>query len=270
MNTLIASTSKAGCRASFAARISIGLLLACASTLACAQTPDPKAILSAMSQYVAAQETIEVAFDSDIEVITSDMEKLQFTSSGELKLHRPDKLYAHRVGGYADVELFFDGKTADIYGKHLNAYAQVEIPGTVDQLVAALRDGHGIAVPGADLLLSNSYEVLVADVLEAKYMGRGVIGGVECEHLAFRNFDTDWQLWVEVGAKPIPRKLVITSKTVNGAPQYTLRVTRWKSGHPLASGDFTFKVPAGATVLAPDALIDLDELPQGAPSGGGK
>lgn len=47
---------------------------------------------------------------------------------------------------------------------------------------------------------------------------------------AFRNFDTDWQLWVEVGEKPIPRKLVITSKTLNSAPQYTLRVKSWKTG----------------------------------------
>ena len=66
--------------------------------------------------------------------------------------------------------------------------------------------------------------------MEAKHIGRGVIDGVECEHLAFRNFDTDWQLWVEVGDKPIPRKMVITSKTMNNAPQYTLRVKSWKTG----------------------------------------
>ena len=45
--------------------------------------------------------------------------------------------------------------------------------GTVDQLIGALRSGHGVALPGADLLLSNSYEVLIADVLESKYMGVG-------------------------------------------------------------------------------------------------
>jgi hypothetical protein len=79
--------------------------------------------------------------------------------------------------------------------------------------------GQGAALPGADLLLSNAYDVLMADVQEAKYIGRGVIDGVECEHLAFRNFDTDWQLWVEAGDSPIPRKMVITSKTLNSAPQ---------------------------------------------------
>jgi hypothetical protein len=232
------------------------------------QASDAKSILRAMSDYVSSQKTIELKFDSDIEVITPQLEKIQFTNSGEALLSRPDKLRAHRVGGYADVALFFDGKTVSVYGKHINGYAQFDVPGSVDQLIEALRAGHGIALPGADLLLSNSYDVLVAGVKEAKHIGRGVIDGLECEHLAFRNFDTDWQLWVEVGANPIPRKLVITTKTLNSAPQYTLRVKGWKVAVQLAPDAFAFVPPAGAKKLSPDALIELDELPQGAEEGG--
>jgi hypothetical protein len=172
------------------------------------------------------------------------------------------------VGGYADVALFFDSKTVSVLGKHINGYAQFDAPGSIDQLIEALRAGHGIALPGADLLLSNSYDVLVAGVTEAKHIGRGVIDGLECEHLAFRNFDTDWQLWVEVGERPIPRKLVITSKTLNNAPQYTLRVKGWKTGVEPAPDAFAFTPPAGAEKLSPDALIGLDELPHGTPEGG--
>jgi len=226
------------------------------------QGSDAKSILKAMSDYVRNQKTIELTFDSDIEVITPQMEKIQFTNSGEVLLSRPDKLRAHRVGGYADVELYFDGKIASILGKNINGYAQFDAPGSVDQLIEALRAGYGIALPGADLLMSNSYDVLVAGVKEAKHIGRGVIDGRECEHLAFRNFDTDWQLWVEVGEKPIPRKLVITSKTLNNAPQYTLRVKGWKTGVEPAREAFTFTPPAGAKKLSPDALVGLDELPQ--------
>jgi hypothetical protein len=233
-----------------------------------AQGSDAKTILKAMSDYVSSQKTIELTFDSDIEIITPQVEKIQFASSGELLLRRPDKLRAHRVGGYADVLLVFDGKTASILGKSLNGYVQFDAPGTVDQLIEALRAGHGVALPGADLLVSNAYDVLVAGVQEAKHIGRGVIDGVECEHVAFRNFDTDWQLWVEVGAKPVPRKLVITSKTVNSAPQYTLRVTSWKTGVEPAADAFAFVPPAGAQKIKPEALIDLDELPQEAPTGG--
>ena len=226
---------------------------------------DAKFILKAMSEYVSGQKTIELTFDSDIEVITPQLEKIQFTNSGEALLSRPDKLRAHRVGGYADVTLFFDGKIASVLGKHINGYAQFDAPGSVDQLIEALRAGHGIALPGADLLLSNSYDVLVAGVKEAKHIGRGVIDGRECEHLAFRNQDTDWQLWVEVGKTPIPRKLVITSKTLNNAPQYTLRVKSWKTGVQPAPDAFAFVPPPGAKKFSPDALIDLDELPQGIP-----
>jgi hypothetical protein len=227
-----------------------------------AQGSDAKSILKAMSDYVSSQKTIELTFDSDIEAITPQLEKIQFTNSGELLLSRPDKLRAHRVGGYAEVELFFDGKTVSVHGKSINGFAQFDAPGTVDRLVEVLRLGHGVALPGADLLLSNSYDVLMAGVKEAKHIGRGVIDGRECEHLAFRNFDTDWQLWVEVGERPIPRKMVITSKTLNNAPQYTLRVKGWKTGVESARDAFAFTPPAGANKLSPDALIGLDELPQ--------
>jgi hypothetical protein len=232
------------------------------------QAGDAEAILKAMSDYVSSQKTIELTLDSDIEVITPQLEKIQFTNSGEMLLSRPDKLRAHRVGGYADVTLYFDGKTVSVFGKHINGYAKFDAPGTVDQLIEALRLGHGVALPGADLVLSNAYDVLVAGVKEAKHIGRGVVDGVECEHLAFRNFDTDWQLWVEVGEKPIPRKMVITSKTLNSAPQYTLRVKDWKTGVQPEPDAFAFVPPAGAKELSPDALIELDELPQGAEEGG--
>lgn len=242
--------------------------LTVASAWAESKTTDAESILKAMSDYVSRQKTIELTFDSDIEVITPQLEKIQFTNSGEALLVRPDKLRANRVGGYADVALYFDGKKVNIVDKHNNGYAQFDAPGSIDQLIEALRAGYGIALPGADLLLSNSYDILMAEVMEAKYIGLGVIAGVECEHLAFRNHDTDWQLWVETGKNPIPRKLVITSKTINSAPQYTLQVKSWKTDVIVANDSFTFVPPAGAEKLDHNALIHLDELPPGAPEGG--
>jgi hypothetical protein len=65
-----------------------------------------------------------------------------------------------------------------------------------------------------------------------------------------------------MGKNPITRKMVITSKTLNSAPQYTLRVKGWKTGVVPARDAFAFIPPAGAQKLSADALIDLDELPQ--------
>lgn len=250
-------------RGHFARALVLVAALAVAAPGAEAQGVDAKALLKAMSDYVSSQKTIELTFDSDIEIITPQLEKIQFANSGDVLISRPDRLRAHRVGGYADVALYFDGKTVSVLGRNINGYAQFDAPGSLDKLFESLRAGYGVALPGADLLLSDPYAVLVAGVKEAKHIGRGVIDGVECEHLAFRNADTDWQLWIEVGQRPIPRKLVITSKAINGAPQYTLRVKSWKTNIEPARDAFAFTPPAGAQKLSANALIMLDELPPG-------
>jgi len=220
-----------------------------------------KQILRSMSDYISGQKNVAAEFDLALEAITPALEKIQFDSSGHMLLSRPDKLHVSRTGGYSDVELIYDGMIATVYSKSHGNFAQLEVPGSVDKLIDELMDKYGIVMPGADLLLSRPYDELIAGVLEARYIGRGVIDGTECEHLAFRNFDTDWQLWVELGDHPVPRKYVISTKTMAGAPQYTVHIRQW-TGSGVPAGDaFTFKQPEGVKRVAFDALTDLDELP---------
>ena len=228
---------------------------------------DAMAILKGMSDYLANQKSISLSYDSDIEIITSDIQKIQFASSGAVTLQRPDKLRATRTGGYADVEFVFDGKTASVLGKSVNAFAQVDAPGSLEQLIDKLRNDYSVALPGADLLVSNAFEVLSADVVQAAHIGRGVVNGFECEHLAFRNDETDWQIWVQIGEAPIPRKYVITSKTTAAAPQYTLTIRDWKTDAKPGPEAFTFQAPEGAKKLDAAALSTFDEVPPGMPKG---
>jgi hypothetical protein len=246
----------------------VASFLSCAATVANAD--DASAILKAMSSYVANQKTISLTFDSSVEVVTPEVEKIQFASSGELLLSRPDKVRATRTGGYADVQLVSDGKMVTLYGKNLNAYAQTEAPPSIDQLVDVMRTKLNVEIPGADLLLADPYAALTADIIEAKHIGSGVIDGVECEHLAFRNEETDWQLWVAVGPQPIPHKYVITSKAVGGAPQYTLVIRNWKTDVQPPADAFAFKPDGEAKKIDVTALGDLDEIPLGTPKGGKK
>jgi len=162
----------------------------------------------------------------------------------------------------------------DPYGDALFAlrWRQADAPGTVDQLVDAIQARVGGAMPGTDLLLSDAYDVLTSDVIEGHHVGQGVVDGVECEHLAFRGHDTDWQIWIQTGAQPIPRKYVITSKTLSGAPQYTLRIKEWKTD-PIKDADaFAFKAPEGATKvgLDSDVMMEFDEIPPGTATGAKK
>jgi hypothetical protein len=126
-----------------------------------ARADDSAAILKAMTDYTAAQKAITATFDSDIEVLTPDLQKIQFDSSGRFQLSRPDKLRIRHTGGYADVELVFDGKTVSLYGNNAKAYVQADAAGTIDQLIDTLQSKAGAAMPGADLLLTNSFDQLI-------------------------------------------------------------------------------------------------------------
>ena len=162
------------------------------STHASADEADAKRLLKGMSDYLAAQQALSFSYDATLEVVTAEDQILGLASSGKVVVNRPDKIRATRAGGFADVVMSFDGKTFTILGKNLNAYTQIEIPGSIAHLVDVMRDKYDRPLPAADLLLTNSYEMLMDGVEDIKDLGSGVVGGVECDSLAFRSKDVDW------------------------------------------------------------------------------
>ena len=211
--------------------------------------------LKAMSDYLAAQNALSFEYDSTFEIVTDEEQKLALAGSGTITLNRPDKIRATRDAGFADVEMVFDGTTLTVFGKNANLYTQIEEPGPVDHLIDALRDKYNRPVPGADLLLSNVYDELMADVVDSKDLGSGVIGGIECDHLAFRTEEVDWQIWIAQGDKPYPCRYVITTKRVVGSPQYSVQIRDWKTGDAVASETFVFDNETKAEKIA------LEDLP---------
>ena len=94
-----------------------------------------KALLKAMSDYMGSQQQFSATYDTSFEVVTADHQKLQVAASGDLVLQRPDKLRVTRHGGFANVEMVYDGKTFTLYGKDANVYVQIDFAGNVDQMI---------------------------------------------------------------------------------------------------------------------------------------
>jgi hypothetical protein len=239
-----------------------------AATMAAAKTPpvppgeaNAKKLVKAMSDYLASQKMISFDYDTTLEIVTDQNQKVGLASSGTLTLNRPDKIHVTRKGGFANVEFVSDGKTVTLVGKDAHLYTQVEAPGTIDQLVDVLREKYHRPVPAADLLMANVYDQLMPQVVDAKDLGNGVIGGLECDHLAFRTKEVDWQIWIAQGDRPHPCRYVITSTQVAGAPQYTIDVRTWRTGGDVASDRFTPTLPADAKKLNPGDLHDFDDVP---------
>jgi hypothetical protein len=232
---------------------------------------EAKQRLKAMSDFLAAQKSLSVDFDTVFEVVTPNDQKLGLASSGTATLVRPDKIRVARSGGFADFEILYDGKALTLLGKNANLYTQIDAPGTVDQLIDALRDKYKRPLPGADLLLTNSYDGLMEDVFDSKDLGSGVVNGVECDTFAFRKNEVDWQIWIAQGEHPYPCRFVVTSKLANGDPQYTIQFRDWKFGSDVAADDFAFKNATGAKqVELTDVQEKLSDLPENFKMGAAK
>jgi hypothetical protein len=238
------------------------LMVAGAPTGVSADEADAKRLLKSMSDYLASQKAISFDYDATLDVVTKDEQKLALASSGSVTLKRPDMIRVTRAGGFADVEMFFDGKTLTILGKNLNLYAQQAVPGTLAHLVDELRFKYNRPLPAADLLLPDSYEALMHDVVDVKDLGSGVIGGVECDYLAFRAKEVDWQIWIAQGETPYPCRYTITTRHMAGAPQYTIVISDWKSGNAVAATDFSFRNATKAKQVDLKDLKGTGDLPE--------
>ena len=243
------------------ALIVLSCLIALVSTATVvADETDAKRIFKNMTDYLDSQAAIAFDYDAILEAVTVDGQKLQLASSGTLNMKRPDKFLATRHGGFADVEVIFDGTTLTLFGKNMNLYAQAELPGTVENMIDTLRLEHGRPLPAADLLLSDAYKAMLHDVTDIKDLGAGVIGGVECDSLAFRTDEVDWQIWIAQGDVPYPCRYVITTRDMAAAPQYSIQIRNWKTGNDVPAVSYTFEpTPEAAQTDLSKLQLDLPE-----------
>lgn len=222
---------------------------------------DADKLLHAMSSYLGGLKAATFDYDTDQEIVDRQGQKLQYSASGTIAISRPDKLHVTRKGPFADIEAILNGKSISLYGRGLNVYAQMESPeATIDAGLEEFRMSTGLDAAGADLLAADPYALLTETAEEGRFVGNAFVGGVECDHLAFRTDTVDWQIWIRKGEQPLPVKYVITSKWVTGAPEYSVRLTNWNVDPAIDKSVFEFSPPAGARKIeqiGSDAIGDV-------------
>jgi len=206
------------------------------------------AVLSGATQY-----TFE-AHDLIDEILPSG-QKVQFASTRHYSVHRPNRVRLVIDGDLVQDRIWYNGKTLTILNTEENTYGSIEVPGTIDELFDFIVERYGIVVPLADLLFSDMYGVTVGGIRAGHYLGLHRVGDDLCHHLTFRQDAVDWQLWIQDGDQPVPRKLVITYKAMPGQPQYTALFDHWNLRADLADGLFQFEAPAGAKEIDFEPMV---------------
>ena len=208
--------------------------------------PEAEKLLRRMSDYLAGRQQFTLKAESTLEAVLTSGQKLQYDSPATLMVSRPNKLRAHRKGDLANQEFFYDGKSLTLYNPKENLYATTAAPSTLDEALDFAREKLDIIAPATELLYKNAAEKMLKDASSGFVVGQSIVGGVKCIHLAFRGAEVDWQIWIEEGARPLPRKFMITTKQVSGAPQFTVLIRNWDVAPKLTNQEFSFTPPKGA------------------------
>jgi hypothetical protein len=201
--------------------------------------------LKRMGERLKNATAFRVRSEVTLDKVLPSGQKIQLGRSSDVSVRRPDRLYAASTGDERNLRFWYDGKNMTLHGSKQNLYASFDAPPTLDEALDHGFEKFGLVPPSADLLFSDPYAVLMANVKGAAYVGLHRVGGVRCHHLAFTQEAIDWQIWIEEG-KDVPRKLVITYKEVPASPQFTVVLSDWDETVKLPDSLFVFKPPEGA------------------------
>ena len=183
---------------------------------------------------------------SSVEVLSPVGQMINYYSTAEVAVQRPDKLAAKKSGDGPSFDVYYDGSTFGAVDAKLSLYSEMAAPPTLDALIPLVMEKTGIHFSYADVLLSDPYGATTKDLTYAYWVGKTTIDGVECEHLAFAGPGIEWQIWLGPAKDPLPRRLAVTYLAVERQPRFMVNFSDWNLKARLSASRFEFKKPAGA------------------------
>jgi len=212
---------------------------------------DPAAVaaLNKMGTYLRTLGTFQVKSVQTTDDVLENGQTIQTNGVIELLAARPNRLRAEITSDELHRLFFYDGKNFTIYGQLVNYYATVPAPATIGELIDKLDEKYGIDMPLVDLFKWGSQSDSAKDITDAIDAGPSSIDGTSCEQYAFRQPGLDWQIWIQLGDYPLPRKLVLTTTDNSARPRHSQLLT-WNLAPSFNDAAFTFDPPDGAQKIA--------------------
>ncbi len=202
-----------------------------------------------MGEYLGQAQFFSVSAEVWQDVDLSSGQRVQAGRTLDLQVRRPNRLHVEVHSQRHNRELVYNGNTLTLLNRVQNFYGAIPISGTLDTVMDVAGERFGIAMPLEDFLRSDPHKDLLQKANFGVDLGPVNVLDVPCEHLSFSQDNIDWQIWIENGVRPVPRKVVITYKDEPDSPQYTAIFSNWDFVTKLPDFVFEFDPPAGATKI---------------------
>lgn len=206
--------------------------------------PNPFDILRKMSDYLGRQKQLGLLMSDSSDEVRESGEKIRLSSRRTVYVSRPDKMSVEFRGDHENRRVVYDGKTVTMLDRKRDMHASVAAPDTIGKTLDTMAKDYGIWVPLGDMLYEDAYSTITPGVQTGQYVGRHTVGVYLTHHLAFTQDTIDWEIWIQIGERPLPRKLVIVYKNQPEHPRYTATITNWEIPPTFPPNVFEMKIPA--------------------------
>jgi len=222
------------------------------TTSASAQEVDAKALLEQMGAEIAGLDSFIVHGDAYADARLDAGQIIEHASQVTLRLRRqPGSIRITNRNSEGTKEIYFDGGLLNVYSSSDNFYAQTEIPKGVESMLDFAVNEMGIEAPLLDFVSANIAADLLQDADEVRYLGTSLIRDQILHHIGIRSQDVDVQIWIASEGRPLPGKLVISSKWEGGSPRF-VAFFQWDTAPTFPRDLFKFEPP--------DDAIEVDFL----------
>lgn len=202
--------------------------------------------LREMSAFLKSANTLQINGVGSLDVVTNDGQRIQLDGTTTYKVRKPNGFVVDYNSDIKSRRFIYDGKNFTVYSPKLGYYATAPAPATNKEVLDAIYDKFGISLPLEDLFRWNDgAEDRIKSLRSAYKVGTATIDGAETDHYAFREDDVDWEVWIQQGDQPFPRKLVIVDRTDPARPTFISRLS-WTFNPAFTDADFTFVPDANA------------------------
>ena len=178
-------------------------------------------------------------------------EPLHIFHTIDVTVSRPNRMLVVRNGDDGPGKLVYNGKTLFVYVENGNKYAEIPVPGTIEEMMKEAMGRLGVDFPLADFLTDTPGKSFLSGVTEGQVVGTTTIDGAPYLHMFFvQPPGIELELWLEKNERSLPRRLIVTYRSLPGEPNFVATFSNWNfSAHP-ADSAFVFTPPPGAVQVA--------------------
>jgi peroxiredoxin len=245
------------------------MVVSCVAQIAIAQEKSPAVPAAIASGDVKAEDVLRQmaeylgklpAFSCKLEAVLhmeSGEQKNNAVTAMTVRLERPDKLAMIVDKGVMGLTVVCDGEQLTQYLPMMQRYVVKPAPADFNEMtdIGAPSSLTILGMSGGVIPTSGDefFKGMMDGVTKSEYLGQEKIGDVPCHHCRFVQEEFDWDIWIEVGARPVPHKIVpdlakqlpsVGNEKIKLS--YVVSASEWNVSPKFTDADFKFTPPPGA------------------------